>query len=124
LQAKARERTGERYRLVVIRETGLEGFWMHPCLIREGIASHVVEAASIAASRRSGRAKTDKPDGEALVRTVLAYTKARWVRLIALWYDAFPQGVALPDPGRQTVEPSWLHSPIKRLIPSPEPDPT
>jgi transposase len=77
LQAKARERTGERYRLVVIREAGLEGFWIHPCLIREGIASHVVEAASIAALRRSRRAKTDKPDGEALVRTLLAHTKAR-----------------------------------------------
>jgi transposase len=77
LQAKARERTGERYPLVVIREAGLEGFGMHPCLIREGIESHVVEAASIAASRRSRRAKTDKPDGEAPIRTLLAYTKAR-----------------------------------------------
>jgi transposase len=48
---------------------------MHPCLIREGIASHVVEAASIAASRRSRRAKTDKPDGQALVRTLLAYRR-------------------------------------------------
>jgi transposase len=50
---------------------------MHPCLIREGIESHVVEAASIAALRRSRRAKTDKPDGEALIRTLLAYTKAQ-----------------------------------------------
>jgi transposase len=77
LQAKARERTDEWYPLVVIRETGLEGFWMHPCLIREGIESHVVEAALIAALRRSRRAKTDKPDGEALIRTLLAYTKAQ-----------------------------------------------
>lgn len=30
----------------------------------------------------------------------------------------FPQGIALPDPGGRTVEPSWLHSPIKRLVSS------
>jgi transposase len=35
----------------------------------------VVDAGSIAASRRSGRAKTDKLDGEALVRTPLAYKR-------------------------------------------------
>ena len=34
----------------------------------EGVESHVVDPASIAASRRRRRAKTDKIDGEALVR--------------------------------------------------------
>lgn len=75
LQAKARERTGEQYPLVVIQEAGLDGFWIHRCLMREGIESHVVGAGSIAASRRSRRAKTDKLDGEALVRTLLAYKR-------------------------------------------------
>ena len=75
LQAKARERTGEQYQLVVIQEAGLDGFWIHRCLVREGIEGHVVDAASIAASRRSRRAKTDKLDGEALVRTLLAYKR-------------------------------------------------
>ena len=75
LQAKAQERTGEQYPLVVIQEAGLDGFWIHRCLVREGIESHIVDAASIAASRRSRRAKTDKLDGEALVRTLLAYKR-------------------------------------------------
>lgn len=75
LQAKARERTGEQYPLVVIQEAGLDGFWIHRCLVREGIESHVVDAASVTASRRSRRAKTDKLDGEALVRTLLAYKR-------------------------------------------------
>jgi transposase len=75
LQAKVRERTGEQYPFVVIQEAGLDGFWIHRCLVREGIESHVVDAASIAASRRSRRAKTDKLDGEALVRTLLAYKR-------------------------------------------------
>jgi len=73
LQAKARERTGDQCPLVVIQEAGLDGFWIHRCLVREGIESHVVDAASIAASRRIRRANTDKLDGEALVRTLLAY---------------------------------------------------
>lgn len=75
LQARARERTGRQFPLVVIQEAGLDGFWIHRCLVREGIESHVVDAASIAASRRSRRAKTDKLDGEALVRTLLAYKR-------------------------------------------------
>ncbi|MBB4861165.1 transposase [Novosphingobium chloroacetimidivorans] len=75
LQARAEERTGEEYPLVVIQEAGLDGFWIHRCLTREGIESHVVDAASIAASWRSRRAKTDKLDGEALVRTLLAYKR-------------------------------------------------
>ena len=75
MQAKARERTGEQYPLVVIQEAGLDGFWIHRCLIRDGIESHVVDAASIAASRRSRRAKTDKLDGEALVRALLAFKR-------------------------------------------------
>ena len=41
----------------------------------EGIESHVVDAASIATSRRRRRAKTDRIDGEALIRTLLAYKR-------------------------------------------------
>lgn len=75
LQVKAAGRAGERYPLVVLQEAGLDGFWIHRCLVHEGIESYVVDAASIAASRRSRRAKTDKLDGEALVRTLLAYKR-------------------------------------------------
>lgn len=75
LQAKAEARTGNQYQLVVIQEAGLDGFWIHRCLVREGIESYVVDAASIAALRRSRRAKTGKLDGEALVRTLLAYKR-------------------------------------------------
>src|SRR3569623_381461 len=39
------------------------------------IESHVVDPASIATSRRRRRAKTDRIDGEALVRTLLAYKR-------------------------------------------------
>lgn len=75
LQAKARDRTGVSYPLVVIQEAGLDGFWIHRCLLKEGTESHVVDAASIATSRRGRRAKTDRLDGEALVRALLAYKR-------------------------------------------------
>jgi transposase len=75
LRAKAQERTGAVYPLVVIQEAGLDGFWIHRCLVEQGIESHVVDAASIATSRRGRRAKTDRLDGEALVRALLAYKR-------------------------------------------------
>jgi transposase len=75
LRAKAAKRTGEDFRIIVIQEAGLDGFWIHRVLEREGIESHVVDPASIATSRRRRRAKTDKIDGEALVRALLAYKR-------------------------------------------------
>ena len=75
LQEKARARTGQMFPIIAIQEAGLDGFWIHRVLESEGIESHVVDPASIAVSRRCRRAKTDKIDGEALVRTLLAYKR-------------------------------------------------
>ena len=75
LRAKAQARTGRLFPLVVVQEAGLDGFWIHRLLESEGIESHVVDAASITTSRRRRRAKTDRIDGEALVRTLLAYMR-------------------------------------------------
>jgi transposase len=75
LREKAQERTGRRYGLVAIQEAGLDGYWIHRVLMTEGIESHVVDPASIAVSRRRRRAKTDRIDGEALLRTLMAYKR-------------------------------------------------
>jgi transposase len=75
LQRKALERTGKKYPIITIQEAGLDGFWLHRALQQEGIESYVVDAASIAAARRRRRAKTDKIDGEALIRTLMAYKR-------------------------------------------------
>jgi transposase len=75
LKRKAQERTGSDYPIVTIHEAGLDGFWVHRVLQNEGIESHVVDAASIATSRRRRRAKTDKIDGEALLRALLAFKR-------------------------------------------------
>jgi hypothetical protein len=56
--------------MVVIQEAGLDGFWIDRVLHREHLVeSYLVHAASIAVSRRHRRAKTDRIDGETLIRT-------------------------------------------------------
>jgi len=75
LRRKALERTGTSHPIIVIQEAGLDGFWLHRVLEREGCESHVVDPASIATPRRRLRAKTDKIDGEALLRALLAFKR-------------------------------------------------
>jgi transposase len=75
LKRKAPARTGESYPIITIQEAGLDGFWLHRVLQLEGIESHVVDPASIATPRRRRRAKTDRLDGETLLRTLLAYKR-------------------------------------------------
>jgi transposase len=72
---KAFARKGKSFHVVAIEEAELDGFWIHRVLQSEGVESHVVDPASIATSRRRRRAKTDKIDGEALVRALLAYKR-------------------------------------------------
>ncbi len=75
LREKAVAQTGRNFPIIVIHEAGLDGFWIDRVLKNEGIESHVVDPASVATSRRRRRPKTDKIDGEALVRTLLAYKR-------------------------------------------------
>src|SRR5215213_1214712 len=75
LKEKARARAGRDSPIIVIQEAGLDGFWIHRVLQSEGIESHVVDPASILTSRRARRAKTDRIDGETLVRTLMAFKR-------------------------------------------------
>ncbi len=74
-QQKSFARTGRSFPIIVIQEAGLDGFWIHRVLQNEGIESHVVDPASIATPRRRRRAKTDRIDGETLLRALLAYKR-------------------------------------------------
>lgn len=75
LQQKAAARLDRAFPVIAIQEAGLDGFWIHRVLRSEGIESHVVDAASILTSRRRRQAKTDRIDGETLVRSLLAYKR-------------------------------------------------
>ena len=73
--AKAQSRLGQAVRIVTILEAGRDGFWLHRLLVFQGIESHIVDAASVAVPRRHRRAKSDGIDGEALLRTLLAFLR-------------------------------------------------
>lgn len=75
LQRKAFDRTGGRFGVVCIQEAGLDGFWLHRTLEAHGVDSHVVDPASILVDRRKRRAKSDKIDGAALLRTLMAWLR-------------------------------------------------
>jgi transposase len=75
LRSRALQRTKRDHPVVTILEAGLDGFWIHRVLVAQGVESHVVDAASIATSRRKRRVKTDRVDGESLVRALLAYKR-------------------------------------------------
>src|SRR4030088_301683 len=75
LREKGRVRTGQVFPIIVVQEAGMDGFGTPRLLKANGIESHVVAPPSIATSRRRRRAKTDKIDGEALLRALLAYKR-------------------------------------------------
>jgi transposase len=75
LQARAVKRVSRPVPMIAIHEAGLDGFSVHRLLTANGVESHVVDPASIAVPRRKRRAKTDRIDGETLLRTLLAWRR-------------------------------------------------
>jgi len=70
-------------------EAGYDGFWLHRLLTAAGITNYVLDPASIAVEQRARRAKTDRIDGEQLLRTLMAYCRgeprvARIVRVLSV----------------------------------------
>ena len=90
LRRKTEVRTGQGYPIITIQEAGLDGFWLHRVLQQNGIESHVVDPASIATPRRRRRAKTDRLDGETLLRALLAYKRGE-VRVCAMVVAPSPE---------------------------------
>ena len=70
-------------------EAGRDGFWPHRWLTALGVTSLVVDSSSIEVSRRARRAKTDRLDGEKLLRLLLRH----WGGERGLW-----QVVHVPRP--------------------------
>lgn len=83
-KARAAEKFGSEPEVVSCYEAGYDGFWLHRLLEAAGIRSFVFDAASIAVEQRARRAKTDRIDGELLLRTLMAYLRGepRVVRIV------------------------------------------
>jgi transposase len=84
IRARAAEKLGSAPRVVSCYEAGYDGFWPHRLLIAAGIENFVFDPASIAVEQRTRRAKTDRIDGELLLRTLMAYLRGepRVVRIV------------------------------------------
>jgi len=73
LRLRAEQRCRRPVAVVVMQEAGRDGFWVHRLLEAHGVRSFVVDPSSIAVNRRSRRAKTDRIDAEAMLRTLMAW---------------------------------------------------
>jgi transposase len=65
-------------------EAGYDGFWLHRLLMAAGITNHVFDPSSIAVDQRARSVKTDRIDGERMLRTLMAYLRGepRVVRIV------------------------------------------
>ena len=65
-------------------EAGYDGFWLHRLLMAAGITNYVFDPSSIAVDQRARRVKTDRIDGEKMLRTLMAYLRGepRVVRIV------------------------------------------
>jgi transposase len=84
IRARVTAKLGSEPRVVSCYEAGYDGFWLHRLLEAAGITNLVFDAASIAVEQRSRRAKTDRIDGELLLRTLMAHLRGepRVVRIV------------------------------------------
>jgi transposase len=71
-------------RVVSCYEAGYDGYWLHRLLQAHGVESYVFDPASIAVEQRGRRAKSDRIDGEQLLRTLMAHCRGepRVVRIV------------------------------------------
>ena len=84
LRARAADKLGSQPSVVSCYEAGYDGFWLHRLLTAAGITNLVFDPASIAVEQRARRAKTDRIDGELLLRTLMAHLRGepRVVRIV------------------------------------------
>jgi transposase len=84
VRARATRALGSAPRVVSCYEAGYDGFWLHRRLGAAGITNFVFDPSSIAVEQRRRRAKTDRIDGELLLRTLMAHCRGepRVVRIV------------------------------------------
>ena len=83
-RSRAEQKLGSAVRIASCYEAGYDGFWLHRLLLAAGIMNFVFDAASIPVEQRGRRAKTDRIDGELLLRTLMAHLRGepRVVRIV------------------------------------------
>lgn len=84
VRARATRTLGSAPAVMSCYEAGYDGFWLHRRLSAAGINNFVFDPASIAVEQRGRRAKTDRIDGEVMLRTLMAHCRGepRVVRIV------------------------------------------
>jgi transposase len=72
-RAKQRFDLPVQTRVVSGYEAGRDGFWLHRCLVAQGVENLVVDSSSIEVNRRQRRAKTDRLDVQKLLMLLRRY---------------------------------------------------
>jgi transposase len=100
MRTRAERVLGRPLSIVSCYEAGYDGFWLHHRLEAAGIRNLVFDPASIPVEQRARRAKTDRIDGELLLRTLMAHCRGepRVVRVVRV------PSVAQEDARRATRE--------------------
>src|ERR1700742_4763474 len=70
LRSQVSKKLGITADLACCFEAGRDGFWLHRLLTANAVASYVLEPTSILVNRRARRAKTDRLDGEGMLRVL------------------------------------------------------
>jgi transposase len=97
---QAEQHTNRAVRIISIYEAGREGFWLHRWLLAHEVESHVVDPASILGPKRRRQAKTDRIDGEKLLRSLAAWLSGERGACSMV----IPPGVAQEDQRRLSRE--------------------
>lgn len=84
VRSRVARQLGAVPRVMSCYEAGYDGFWLHRLLSQAGITNLVFDPASIAVEQRARRVKTDRIDGELLLRTLMAHLRGepRVVRIV------------------------------------------
>lgn len=84
IRERSARKLGAAPAVVSCYEAGYDGFWLHRLLTAAGIVNHVFDPASIAVEQRGRRTKSDRIDGEQLLRTLMAHCRGepRVVRIV------------------------------------------
>jgi transposase len=84
VRERAARALGATPAVVSCYEAGYDGFWLHRLLLAAGITNYVFDPASIAVEQRGRRAKSDRIDGEQLLRTLMQHCRGepRVVRIV------------------------------------------
>lgn len=68
-------RIGRPATVATCYEASYDGFWLHRRLAAAGIENLVIDPSSLTVERRARRAKTDRIDGERMVRALMAHRR-------------------------------------------------